>query len=289
MAKLLRGAPVAAALKEKAKEKAGHLRENGIIPTLAIVRVGERPDDAYYEQAASKTCEAVGICVKRLALPENVTQGELLSVIEGLSDDAEIHGILLMRPLPKKLCEREICAAVAPEKDVDGVTRESLASVFTGEGTGFPPCTARGCMELLRYYGIEVSGKRAAVLGRSLVIGRPVAAMLLSENATVTVCHSGTVNMPEITRNADIVVSALGRAEMLGGEYFSAGQTVLDVGMSRSEKKEKFCGDADFDAVCGLVGAITPVPGGVGAVTTAVLALHTAEAAENITKIQKAK
>ncbi|MBR5381566.1 MAG: bifunctional 5,10-methylenetetrahydrofolate dehydrogenase/5,10-methenyltetrahydrofolate cyclohydrolase [Oscillospiraceae bacterium] len=282
MAEKLRGAPVAAALNEKTAAAVARLKADGIVPGLAVLRVGERPDDIAYEQAAEKRCAALGIAVIKTALPQDVTQAELTETIRRLNGDPAVHGILLLRPLPKGLDERAACAAIRPEKDADGVTGASLAGVFTGSRDGFPPCTAQSCMEILRYYGIPLAGKHAVVLGRSLVIGRPVAALLLAADATVTICHSRTEDAAALCRAADIVVAATGRPESVGEGYLSGGQVVLDVGMSWNEEKQKLSGDVDPDAAEKLAAAYTPAPGGVGTVTAAVLAAHVAEAAERI-------
>ena len=186
----------------------------------------------------------------------------------------------MFRPLPKHLDENEACEALAPEKDVDGITRGSMASIYSGKGAGFAPCTAESCIEILKYNGVEMSGKRAVVIGRSLVIGKPVAMLLMANNATVTVCHSRTKDMPSVVKEADIVIACLGRAEMITADYFAPGQTVLDVGINWSEEKNKLVGDVAFDEVEPIVDAITPVPGGVGSGTTAVLIRHVVEAAE---------
>ncbi|MBR6258999.1 MAG: bifunctional 5,10-methylenetetrahydrofolate dehydrogenase/5,10-methenyltetrahydrofolate cyclohydrolase [Oscillospiraceae bacterium] len=284
MAELLRGAPVAAALDEKTQLLVSELSDTGVVPCLAILRAGERPDDLAYENAAAKRCARLGIGVLKEALPQTVTTAELLEKVRELNDNSAVHGILLMRPLPRGVDEKLVCAAISPQKDVDGVTGASLAGVFADSGQGFPPCTARSCIEMLDYYNIETRGKKAAVIGRSLVIGRPVAAMLLSRDATVAVCHSKTADVPAVTRQADIVVAALGKAESVGAEFFSPGQTVLDVGMSWSEEKNRLCGDVAFEEAEKTVAAVTPVPGGVGTVTTAVLALQVAEACKKQVK-----
>ena len=282
MAEKLRGAPVAAAMNEKTAAAVARLKSRGVVPALAVLRVGGKPDDIAYEQSAEKRCTALGIAVRRVTLPEDASQESLMEAIRRLNGDGAIHGILLLRPLPKGLDEKAACAAIAPEKDVDGVTAASLAAVFAG-GEGFPPCTARSCMEILRYYGVPTAGKRAVVLGRSLVIGRPVAALLLQADATVTVCHSRTADVPSVCRAADILVAATGRPESVGRDCLTEGQTVLDVGMSWSEEKQKLCGDVAPEAAEEKSAAYTPVPGGVGTVTAAVLAAQTAEAAERIT------
>ena len=195
MAELWKGAPVAAALTERLCGQAERLRARGISPTLAIVRVGERSEDLSYERGACKRCEMIGISVKHFILPVNCTQEELLTVIRRINEDGAIHGCLLFRPLPRHLDEAAVCAALSPVKDVDGITSGSLASVFSGDGQGYPPCTAQACLELLDYYGFEPTGRRAVVVGRSLVIGRPAAMLLLNRNATVTLCHTRTADL----------------------------------------------------------------------------------------------
>ena len=279
MAQILKGAPVAAALSEALIPRAEKLREAGVVPTLAILRVGERPDDISYETGAVKRCEKIGIQVRRIELPANCTGEEILEEIRQINADSGIHGCLMFRPLPVKTDEARACALLAPEKDVDGMTSGSLASVFTGKGAGYPPCTAQACIELLDYYGIPLKGKRVAVIGRSLVIGKPVSMMLQSRDATVTMCHTKTVDMPAICREAEILVVAAGKAGVVNAEFARPGQIVLDVGIN-VDAEGKLCGDVQFDQVEPIVGAITPVPAGVGSVTTAVLAKHVIEAAE---------
>jgi methylenetetrahydrofolate dehydrogenase (NADP+)/methenyltetrahydrofolate cyclohydrolase len=279
MAEILKGAPAAAALDEKTAEKTAALRAKGIVPTLAILRVGGREDDVAYERGAMKRCAKLGIEVRSVVLPADARQEELMARIDDLNRDRAVSGVLMFRPLPKHLDEKAACAALSPAKDVDGITAGSMAGVFMGTGEGYPPCTAQSCMEILKYYGVEVCGKRAAVIGRSLVIGRPVAMLLMHADATVTICHTKTKDMPSVVRGADIVVAAAGRAEAITADYFTGSQTVLDVGINWSEAKGALVGDVDFDAAVPAVSAITPVPGGVGSVTTAVLAAHVAEAA----------
>jgi methylenetetrahydrofolate dehydrogenase (NADP+) / methenyltetrahydrofolate cyclohydrolase len=276
----LKGAPVAAALDEKTKIKVLALEQKGICPCLAILRVGERPDDMAYERAAVKRCEKVGVQVRRIILPEDVSQAELISEIEKLNADSGVHGVLMFRPLPKPLDEKAACLALDPRKDIDGITVGSMSRVFSGSGDGFSPCTAQSVMEILNYYGVEISGKRATVIGRSLVIGRPAAMLLMAANATVTICHSKTEDMPSVVRDADIVVAAIGKGEAIGAEHLRAGQTVIDVGMNWSEEKQKFVGDVRLDEAEQTVRAVTPVPGGVGSVTTSVLVSHVVEVAD---------
>ncbi len=280
MALILKGAAVAAAMCEDLSRRAAALAAVGTTPTLAILRVGERADDIAYEAAAVKRCAAAGIDVRCSALAESCPRGELLSAVDALNKSRAIHGLLLLRPLADKGAEAAACAALLPQKDVDGMTDTSLCGVFTGKGVGFPPCTAEACVALLDHYGVALAGKRVAVVGRSLVVGRPLSMLLLARDATVTLCHSKTANLAQVCRGADIVISAVGRANFLDAQFFSAGQTVIDVGMNVDENGG-LCGDVCFDAVEPVVRAITPVPGGVGAVTTAVLAKHVITAAEN--------
>ena len=282
MALLLKGAPVAAALNEKTAARAAALRENGVVPTLAIVRVGERGDDIAYETGAQKRCAAAGVEVKSLALPADIGQRDYLRAVEELNADAAVHGILLLRPLPRHIDDALARRTLLPEKDVDGCTDGSLAGVFTGSGAGFTPCTAQAAMEILAHYGIDCAGKNAVVIGRSLVVGRPAAMLLLRQNATVTLCHTGTRELADVVRGADIVIAASGQIRSLGSEYFRPGQTVVDVGIGWSDEQGKLCGDVRLEEVQPVVPAITPVPGGVGTVTSALLASHVAEAAARV-------
>ena len=281
MAEIWKGAPVAAALTEELIRRREALETKGITPALAIVRAGDRGDDVAYERAAMKRCEKIGIAVRQFLLPVDCTQEDLIRVMHQVSEDRGIHGCLLFRPLPDKRMSEAVFRELDPRKDVDGMTHTSLASVFTGEGDGFPPCTAQACMEMLDYYGTDLTGKRAVVIGRSLVIGRPVAMMLQHRNATVTICHTRTQDIPSITRGADIVVASAGRVGLVGAEYVSPGQTVLDVGINVDEEGN-LCGDVMFDEVEPVVAALTPVPAGIGSVTTAVLAKHVILAAERM-------
>lgn len=282
MAQLLKGPAVANALTEALTARAEALKEKNIMPTLAILRVGERPDDLSYETGAMKRCARVGIAVRQFLLDAGCTREQLLDTIRRINEDPSIHGCLMFRPLPDKAMEEAACALLAPEKDVDGMTSGSLAAVFTGKGAGYPPCTAQACLELLDYYHIPLQGKRVAVVGRSLVIGKPVSIMLLSRNATVTMCHTKTVDMAKICCEAQILVVAAGRAGVVDGSYTAPGQIVVDVGINVNAEG-KLCGDVKFEEAEPVVEAITPVPGGVGSVTTAVLAKHVIEAAEKAT------
>ena len=279
MAQLWKGAPVAAALTEELSQRAQALVAKGITPTLAIVRVGERPEDLSYERGALKRCEKVGIAVRQYLLTDASSQTDLMEVIEEINRDDSIHGCLLFRPLPKHMDEAAICAALSPAKDVDGITAGSLAAVFSGSGAGYPPCTAQACLEILDHYGYELKGKRAVVVGRSLVIGKPVSMLLLGRHATVTICHTRTADLPAECRRADLLVAAAGKAGAVSAQCLASGQVVLDVGINVDEDGN-LVGDVDFAAAENTVEAITPVPGGVGAVTTSVLARHVIEAAE---------
>jgi len=283
MAELWKGAAVAAALTEKLAARCAALRERGVTPTLAIVRVGERPDDISYENAAGKRCEKVGVAVKRFLLPENCAKEQLLELILTINEDPAIHGCLMFRPLPDRDMETAACALLDPAKDVDGMTAGSLASVFSGRGVGYPPCTAQACIELLDHYGVDLAGKRAVVIGRSLVIGKPVSMLLQARNATVTMCHTRTRDLPGTCRAAELLIAAAGKAGVVGADCAAPGQLVVDVGINVGPDG-KLRGDVDFDAVEPIAGAITPVPGGVGAVTTAVLCKHVIEAAERAVK-----
>lgn len=287
MAQILKGAPVVAAMNEANAARCAALKEKGIVPTLAVVRVGAREDDISYEKGIVTRCGKVGVEVRQFHLAEDVTQEELLDVIRQINGDASVHGCLIFRPLPKRFDDRRVQEALAPEKDVDGITDGSMAGVFTNMPIGYPPCTAQACLEILKYYNVPLSGKRAVVVGRSLVVGKPAAMMLMGKNATVTVCHTKTVNTAEICKNADIIVSAAGVLNSLTKDYVRPGQVVIDVSINWDANKPNakgglggIAGDACFSEVEPIVDAITPVPGGVGSVTTSVLMKHVVEAAE---------
>ena len=279
MAKLLKGKEVVDALNIKMANQVEALKAKGVNPTLAILRVGERADDLSYERGAIKRCQQVGVEVQVEALEEDVSEEAFFEKLTELNEDDSVHGILMFRPLPKHIDGEKARNMLKAEKDVDGCTDLSLAGVFTNTNLGFAPCTAEAAMEILKHYEIPLSGKKVAVIGRSLVIGRPVAMMLMHENATVTICHTRTVDIPSITKDADIVVVASGQMESIGKEYLREGQTVIDVGISWNDEKGKLCGDVKFDEAEPIVDAITPVPGGVGGVTTSILVKHVVEAA----------
>jgi methylenetetrahydrofolate dehydrogenase (NADP+)/methenyltetrahydrofolate cyclohydrolase len=279
MAELLKGAPVAAALNEKLASKVSELKDQGVFPTLAIVRVGERPDDVAYEAGAVKRCEKIGIQAKRIALPKDAPEEELLRTLENLNYDLNVHGVLMFRPLPKHIDESLVCNALALEKDVDGITNISSAGVFAGIPIGYPPCTPQACIELLDFYNIAIESKKVAVIGRSLVVGKPLAMMLVKRNATVTICHTKTADMASVCREADILITAAGRRGLVGKDFFHPNQVVIDVSINVDDNG-KLTGDTNFLEAADIVKAITPVPGGVGTVTTSVLAKHVVEAAE---------
>ncbi len=288
MAKRLLGKEVNEALVAALQTRTAALKEKGVTPTLGIIRLGENPSDLSYEKGATKRAEEVGVSVKNYILPEDASKEDVLKVIDEVNADASVHGVLMFRPLPKhlKADQDEICNRLAPCKDVDSMTHMSNAGVFEGQDLGYAPCTPAACMEILDYYGIDCKGKNAVVIGRSLVVGKPAAMMLMGKNATVTVCHTRTVNTAEICKNADIIVTAAGVLNSLTKDFVREGQIVIDVSMNwnpekiTSKGKGGMSGDCVFDEVEPIVEAITPVPGGVGAVTTTVLMKHVVEAAE---------
>ena len=279
MARILKGAPVVAAMNEANAARCAALQARGIRPTLAVVRVGSREDDLSYEKGVLTRCGKVGVEVRQFLLPADAAQAQLLEVIGQVNADPGIHGCLLFRPLPAQFDDRTIRAALAPEKDIDGITDGSLAGVFTNTAIGYQPCTAQACLEILKYYQVPLSGRRAVVVGRSLVVGKPAAMMLDRENATVTLCNSRTRNLPALCREAEIVVVAMGKAGAIDAGCLRAGQVVVDVGI-HVNAEGKLCGDVQYAEAEPVVEAITPVPGGVGTVTTSVLVGHVVEAAE---------
>lgn len=279
MARLLTGKEVAASVTEDLITRCEALKEKGKIPTLAILRVGENPSDMAYERGATNRAGKVGVELKKVLLEEDVSTEDVIAEVEKLNSDDAVDGVLIFRPLPKHIDDDAVRNALAEEKDVDGIGDGAMAGVYSGKNIGFPPCTAAACIEILKHYDIDMTGKRAVVVGRSLVIGRPVAMMLIKENATVTVCHTKTENMAQIAKEADILIAAAGRAKTVTAEFGKEGQTIIDVGINVDEDGN-MTGDADFDALEPIVGAITPVPGGVGGVTTSILMKHVIEAAE---------
>lgn len=272
----LKGAEVSARLKEQVQEMVKDL--HGRIPKLAIVRVGERPDDLSYERGAMKKMEAFGLEAVSCVFPADIADEEFKEAFRKINRDPEIGGILVLRPLPKQICERDIENMISPDKDLDGISPINIAKVFAGDESGFAPCTAEAVVEVLRANRIPISGKRVTIVGRSMVVGKPLAMLMLKEHATVTVCHTRTQDLKGACRNGEILVAAAGRAKMLDREYVGKDAIVLDVGINVDENG-KLCGDVDFDSIQDTASMATPVPGGVGAVTTAVLAKHLVQAA----------
>lgn len=281
MAEVLKGKPVADAIKAELTQKVVTLKGKGITPKLGIIRVGARPDDLFYEGGAKKTCTAVGMDSKVFEYPEDIDQISFERAVVEVCAKKDINGILMFSPLPKTLDERKIRALIPVEKDVDCLTIGGAAKVFTDDPTGFPPCTPKACMEMLHHYNIPIKGKKCVVVGRSLVVGKPMAMLLLREHGTVTICHSRTENLPEVCKDAQILIAAVGRAKMVKADFVKPGQIVIDVGINADpDNPGKYCGDVDFASVEPIVEKISPVPAGVGSVTTTVLCKHTILACE---------
>lgn len=281
MAELLRGAPVARAIAEGLAARVDALRARGVEPRLAVVRVGEREDDLAYERAAERRCLAAGIAFQRVVLEAgNIDQAALEAALDALGARGDVHGILLLRPLPAPLDDAAAVGRIPAEKDVDCAGPAGLLATLSGRGGGFAPCTAESALAILDHYGVPLDGANVTVVGRSLVIGRPVSALLLARNATVTTCHTHTRDLAAACRAADVIVAAAGSPAAIGPDCVRPGQVVVDVGTNWDAAAGRLVGDVDFDAVESVVSAITPVPGGVGAVTTAILARHVVEAAE---------
>ena len=277
MATILYGKPVADRLCAELKTRVQAL---GVTPALATVRVGAEEADESYARAIEKRCDLIGVRLQKHALAKDAGQAALEEKLRELNSAHDVHGILLYRPLPEGYDERAAAACIDAQKDVDCMTEASLAGVCLGTGKGFAPCTPEACLRILEHYSVELEGKHAVVLGRSAVVGRPLATLLLRKNATVTVCHSRTQHLAELCRTADILVAAVGKARLVTAEFVKPGATVLDVGIHWNEETQTLCGDVDFDAVSPVAGAITPVPGGVGSVTSTILVEHVVEAAE---------
>ena len=278
---LWKGAPVATAIKEEAIQKIEELKKIGVVPTLAVVRIGEEEDDLAYERGILKRFESCGAQVRVVELPVSVSQLELEEAVKRLNEDSGVHGILIFSSFPKGIDKTALRRVISPQKDVDGFGWENLGYIFAQDDRAFPPCTAKAVMEMLAYYNVDLTGKRATVIGRSLVVGRPAAMMLMNENATVTICHTKTADTPAEARRADILVVTAGVKKLVGKEYLREGQIVLDVGIH--EDGDSLCGDVKADEA-DMVAALTPVPGGVGSVTTAVLLKHTVISAERMSK-----
>ena len=274
---ILKGLPVANAINEKLIEEVKDLK--GPLPRLAIIRVGERPDDCSYERGAVKKMEKVGFRCSTFAFPGDIDNDTFQAEFDKINNDDDIDGILLLRPLPKHLDERSVEERIDPRKDLDGISPMNLAKVFAGDETGYGPCTAEAVIEMLDFAGIDPKGRRATVVGRSLVIGKPVAMMLMKRNATVTVCHTKTADMAGTCKNAEILVAAAGCAKMINKDFVAQDAVVIDAGINMDENGN-LCGDVDFQDIEGRAAIATPVPGGVGSVTTSVLAKHLLKAAK---------
>ncbi|GKZ03811.1 bifunctional protein FolD [Paraclostridium bifermentans] len=274
---IIKGKPVADKISEDLKKEVKSLNEMGIKPKLAIVRVGERADDLAYERGALKRCQNIGIETEVVELDENISQDEFIKAIHKLNEDNKVNGILTFRPLPKHLSEDEIKYEISPKKDIDCFNPINTAKIVENDKTGYPPCTPTAVIEILKHYGINLTGANIVVLGRSMVVGKPLSMLLLNENATVNICHSKTRNLPEIASQADILVAAVGRAKMVKKDYVKDGAIVIDVGVNVDDQGN-LCGDVDMEDVLDKVSMITPVPGGVGAVTTSILATNIVKA-----------
>ncbi len=277
MSNIIDGKAVSAAVKQAVAEEVKQLNAKGVTVGLAVILVGEDPASKIYVANKEKACEALGIISKKFVLPADTTQEKLLELIDKLNNDKSINGILCQLPLPKGLDEKAVINAISPEKDVDAFHPVNVGKIMIGD-YDFVPCTPAGVMEMLSYYDIDVAGKSCVVIGRSNIVGKPMGMLLLHKNGTVTICHSRTKNLSEVTRGADILVAAVGRANFVTADMVKAGAVVIDVGMNRNEGK--LCGDVDFEAVSQKASYITPVPGGVGPMTIAMLMKNTLTAAK---------
>lgn len=277
MATILRGKPVADKISEGLIKEVEELKGKGITPKLTIVRVGANPDDLAYERGALNRSARIGIDVEVKELPEDITQDDFIKELRSINEDKSVNGILVFRPFPKHLDEEVIKYEIAPEKDIDCFSPINAAKLVEGDASGFAPCTAVSVIEILKHYEIPMEGKRATVLGRSMVIGKPAALLLLGENATVTVCHSRTQEIDKVSKEGDILVAAIGRGKFAKGSFVKEGGVVIDVGINVDEEGN-LVGDVDFEEAEKIAGAITPVPGGVGSVTTSILARHVVKA-----------
>jgi methylenetetrahydrofolate dehydrogenase (NADP+) / methenyltetrahydrofolate cyclohydrolase len=277
MGEIIKGKPVADAISEELTKKVGMLKGKSITPKLAIVRVGADPSDLAYERGALKRCESIGILTEIRELPVDISQDDFIAELKKINDDKAVNGILIFRPFPKQLEEKVVKYVIAPEKDVDCFSPVNVAKVMENDETGFAPCTPSAVMEILKYYKVPMKGKKAVVVGRSMVVGKPVSMLLLNENATVTICHSKTENMPGVCSEADILVVGIGRAKMINSSYIKEGAVVIDVGINVDENGN-MCGDVDTEDCLAKASMITPVPAGVGSVTTSILAKQTIKA-----------
>lgn len=278
MGEIIKGKPVGDALSEVLKGECEALVKEGIQPKLAILRVGAKANDLSYERGALKKCETIGITAEVTELPDGTTQEQYIETLEKLNNDSSVHGILTFRPLPEGIDEDVIKNVIAPEKDVDCFSPMNTAKLMEGDKTGFPPCTPTAVVEILKHYNVPLKGANVVVLGRSMVVGKPVSMLLLGENATVTICHSKTKDLPKVCADADVLVAGVGRARMVTADYIKEGAVVIDVGINAKPEGGGICGDVDTDDVVGKASMVTPVPAGVGSVTTSILAKHVIKA-----------
>lgn len=278
MGEIIKGKPVGDALSEVLKVECEGLVKEGIQPKLAILRVGAKPNDLSYEKGALKKCETIGIATEVTELPDGTTQDQYIETLQKLNDDSSVHGILTFRPLPEGIDEDVIKNVISPEKDVDCFSPMNTAKLMEGDKTGFPPCTPTAVVEILKHYNVPLKGANVVVLGRSMVVGKPVSMLLLGENATVTICHSKTKDLPKVCADADVLVAGVGRARMVTADYIKEGAVVIDVGINAKPEGGGICGDVDTDDVVGKASMVTPVPAGVGSVTTSILAKHVIKA-----------
>ena len=279
MAAVLKGMEAVNGIKGDLSNRVDTLKSAGKMPCLGIVRIGARQDDLAYERGAVKRCEGVGVLCKVFEFPETIDNEAFLEEFKKINDDETIHGLLVFQPMPRHIDTEAVKCMIRPEKDIDCMSQQSLAKVFVGDGSGYAPCTPSAVVEMLRYFKIPMKGKRVVIVGRSMVVGKPLSMMLLRENATVTICHTGTVNLEEECRRAEILIAAAGKAKMINADHVAPGAVVIDVGINVDENGN-LCGDVDFESVEPVAGAVSPVPGGVGSVTSSILALHTIDACE---------
>jgi len=284
MGEIIKGKPVADAISEELTRKVKMLKGKSITPKLTIVRVGADPSDLAYERGALKRCDSIGVLTEVKEFPVDITQDDFIAELKKINDDKAVNGILIFRPFPKQLEEKVLKYVIAPEKDVDCFSPVNVAKVMENDETGFAPCTPAAVMEILKYYKVPMKGKKAVVVGRSMVVGKPVSMLLLNENATVTICHSKTEDMPGVCSEADILVVGIGRAKMINSSYVKEGAVVIDVGINVDENGN-MCGDVDTEDCLPKTSMITPVPAGVGSVTTSILAKQTIKACMQQNKI----
>jgi len=277
MGQIVKGKPVADAITAEVSDQVKALKEKGIFPKLKIVRVGANPSDLAYEKGALKRCETIGVGAEVLELPEDITQDDFIKELKKVNEDSSVNGILIFRPFPKQLDEKVIKYVIAPEKDVDCFSPVNVAKVMENDSTGFAPCTPSAVIEMLKHYKVPMKGKKAVVVGRSMVVGKPVSMLLLNENATVVICHSRTENMPQVCSDADILVVGIGKSKMIDSSYVKDGAVVIDVGINVDDQGN-MSGDVDTEGVAEKASMVTAVPGGVGAVTTSILAKHVVKA-----------